>query len=152
MRSSTISPQSFKFIAATEFISNEELQAAEVEFLSEDSVANHSLAEEPKHSLVYISPCSNRNSLVASTADPISISVPSTPQMEGIGDGNSASPRIRGAELGEKASNATKGSNNSYDEHKILEEFGIVAGRIYCENCGDNVNTDVEVRNPKESM
>ena len=39
--------------------------------------------------------------------------------MEGIGDGNSAkSQDKRGRELGEKASNATKGSNNSYDEHE----------------------------------
>ena len=153
MRSSTVSPQSFKFIAATEFISNEEqLQAADPEVFSDEFVENLSLAKEPKHSLVYISPGSNRNSLIASTADPIAISVPSTPQVDTFNCGNRRFYGLKTIEPQEKFSNATKVSNNSYDEQKILEEFNIIAGRIYCDRCEDNVSTVVEVRNPRKSM
>ena len=158
-RSSTVSPRSFKFIAATELSPFENIQTPyKPSFdhfeISDEFLLNLSFEDEPKHANVYISPQSNRNSLIASTAEPIQSSLPTTPQDEGfstiftVSSFTSYKNTVSAIDLPDKTSE----EKPNIEKSEQKSNFKMVLGKIYCEFCENNVETYTQVKIPEKTL
>jgi hypothetical protein len=146
MRSSTVSPRGFKFIAATATSPFEEFQTPMTDFpnseRSEDLESSLSSEEEPKQQTVYTSP------RLSSESSFCIIHPACSPQEEKERNNEGRLP-----DLQEKVSSATRLTTNSIDEHKVLEaEYSVIGRKIYCDKCEKNVVTEFLFRNAQRSL
>ncbi|OMJ73838.1 hypothetical protein SteCoe_27388 [Stentor coeruleus] len=149
-----------KFVSATELTENKGKTLSvekKVSELSIDMVNSLSLEEEPEHSPVYISPRHQYNtSSFASITEANLPSIPTSPletQSPPITRIISAFPLNSATDFQEKISAATRLTTTSCDEIKFTEtDYKCVAGKIYCENCGENVFTQTFCRNVQEGL
>lgn len=152
--------KTLKFISATEQTEPEDEKSHQekgVPELSLDLTSNFSLEEEPEHSPVYISPRhQNNNSFLASTVEPNLPSIPTSPlqtHSPPITRPGPSFPLNSPSEFQEKISATTRITTTSYDEIKFTEnDYKCVTGKIYCENCGENVFTQTFCRNVQEGL
>lgn len=157
-RCSTVSGL-FKFIPATELVSFEEFQTPEeenpTEEVSDELISNLSFEEEPKHSVVYPSLYSNRNSLIGSTTDRAVNSLATSPQDQRvstiytISSTTSYKQSQANFEFFDRKPSPLK-ENFSYNKQK--SNNGIESGKVYCEKCKENVGISMQVRNHQENL
>lgn len=149
-----------KFVSATEPTEEKDKTPSiekKVSDLSIDMVNSLSLEEEPEHSPVYISPRHQYNtSSFTSFTEPNLPSVPTSPietQSPPVTRIISAFPLNSATDFQEKISATTRLTTTSYDEIKFTEtDYKCVAGKIYCENCGENVFTQTFCRNVQDGL
>ncbi|OMJ70380.1 hypothetical protein SteCoe_31651 [Stentor coeruleus] len=157
-RNSTISAGVFKFVSATELVSFEEFQTPEEENPT-DEVLNEAISdlslEEPKHSIVYPSLHSKRNSLIWSTTDHYISSTAGSPpdnrisMMYTLSSTNSGK---KNQEYFEECCERKRIERQSFYFIKGKNDDESCSGKIYCQNCKENVCTSVKFRNHKENL
>jgi hypothetical protein len=150
IRSSTVSPRPSKFIAANELISLQEHPTPESEALkiSDESLSSYSLEDEPQHSIAYVSPNSNKNSLIASTTDLALGSLASTPLSDKIFNLYTLNAYPLHPE---KKISSKKFSNTSTNKHYSYENQ-LPIGRVYCGQCQENVVTKMQFKMPAKTL
>lgn len=147
VRSSTVSPRGFKFIAATATSPFEEFQTPATDFpnseISESLCSSLSLEEEPHHSPVYTSPRRSQNTSLVGF-DPANLLQEERFKVE---------VRTGQMELQEKVSTATRLTTNSVEERGGIEmDLSILNRKIYCDRCEKNVNTECLFRNAEKTL
>lgn len=158
IRHSTISAGAFKFVSATELVSFEEFQTPEEENptyeVLDEAISDLSL-EEPKHSIVYPSLHSKRNSLIGSTTDHYISSTAGSPPDHRISMMYTLSSTNSGKKnqgYFEECCERKKIKKQSFYFIREKNDEESYSGKFYCEKCNENVCTIVKIRNRKENL
>lgn len=150
-RSSTHTSGFSKFIPATELVSFEDIQTFEQEEspeeLLDEEFSQLNFEDEPKHSAVYPSLHSNRNSMIGSTTDNPS-SLASSPLDQRLSTYYTLN-----------SGNFVQGGLNGFGFKEDLGKVGSVKSgfvmcneQVYCPKCKENVNFFLKIRHLKQNL